>query len=93
MSPSYLHRKAFLTNFEIACEAGILALLADMLWVVHDVLANGMSIWYFVIFLGLFLGNALTVFALCRHHRYYTHRLINKNKRKGYSTTFIQYRA
>lgn len=73
------HLKAFLTNFEIACEAGVLALVSDLLWVVHDVLQNGLSLWYVTIFSGLSIGTILTAFALYRHHRYYTHRLIKKH--------------
>lgn len=81
MNTTY-HKKAFLTNFEIACEAGILALVADLVWLTHDVISNGISIWYILIFLGLSLGLGLTIFALLRHHNYYTHRLLyNKRKR------------
>lgn len=73
-----IHIKAFLTNFEITCEAGILALAADILWIIHDIIFNGMSIWYFFVFLGLFLGLVLTGYALYRHHKYYTHRIARK---------------
>lgn len=81
------HIKAFLTNFEIACEAGILALIADILWLTHDIVDNGMSIWYGFIFIGLVSGLWLTIFALVRHHKYYTHRL--SRKRRSLSSNVI----
>ena len=73
-----IDKRAFLTNFELACEAGIVALAADLLWVVHDAIQNGFSIWYFLIGGGISIGIALTAFALVRHHKHYTHRLMRK---------------
>ena len=81
--PIDLHKKAFLTNFEIACEAAILALVADLVWLSHDIMANGLSLWYIIVFIGLFTGTGLTVFALVRHHKYYTtKKLAPKKNRK-----------
>lgn len=70
------HTKAFLTNFEIACEAGIIALAADLIWLTHDIIANGLSVTYVVVGTGLFVGLVLTTFAAVRHHMHYTHRLV-----------------
>lgn len=74
------HKRAFLSNFEIACEAGIIALAADLLWVLHDVLANGLNIWYILIALGLGSAIGLTALALYRHHKRYTHRFLRNRK-------------
>jgi hypothetical protein len=73
------HKRAFLSNFELACEAAIVALVADLLWLLHDIVANGMSIWYGGVALGLILGVTFTIVALVRHHKRYTHRFL-KNK-------------
>ncbi len=73
-----MHIKAFLTNFELACEAGILALMADLLWLTHDIVVNGAGIVYGVVGMGLAGGILLTSYALVRHHKYYTHRLMRK---------------
>ena len=76
-----LHKKAFLTNFELACEAGIVALVADLIWLVHDITNAGMSVWYAIVATGLIFGVAVTAYALARHHKYYTHRLVCKMKK------------
>lgn len=77
------HNKAFLTNFEITCEAGVFALIADLLWLIHDIAFNGFSWWYGVVFGGLSLGLLFTMFALYRHHKNYTHRIIRKLIRRN----------
>lgn len=73
-----IHQNAFLTNFEIACEAGVLALLGDVIWLIHDAVSYGFSFWYGIVLTGLLGGLILTVFALYRHHMSYTHRFAKR---------------
>lgn len=82
---SKFHRRAFLTNFEIACEFAIIALLADLLWLSHDVVQNGFSLCYGLVGTGLTLGILGTSFALIRHHKYYVHRFASKRCRVKYT--------
>jgi hypothetical protein len=72
------HSEAFLSNFEVACEAGIFALIGDILWLVHDITINGLSAWYLGVLFGLTVGLGLTILALYRHHMSYTHRLLKR---------------
>jgi hypothetical protein len=85
----HLHRQAFLTNFELACEFGVLALVTDFLWVLHDVSQNGISTAYILIGTSLLVAAFGTAYALYRHHCHYTHRLVHKYMKarytKGYS--------
>ncbi len=86
MPKKEVHKKAFLTNFELACEFGILICLTDMLWLAHDIFSNGLSIWYMLVGGGLTLGLIGTIWVLWRHHKVYTHRLvlrIRNNRRKA----------
>ena len=78
-----LHRRAFLTHFEIACEFGILICLTDMFWLIHDIVYNGFEVWYMLVGMGLTIGLLGTVWVCWKHHKQYTHRLIHKkiNKR------------
>lgn len=66
--PLNIHTKVFMTNFELACEGGIFALVGDVAWVAHDVFYNGFSLWYGFIFTMLSLGLMITYYALHRHH-------------------------
>lgn len=73
-----IHTKAFLSNFELACEWGILTVIGDIVWLTHDILANGMSLWYAFIGMTFILGIVGLVYVLYRHHKAYTHRYLNK---------------
>lgn len=78
MSNTELHIKAYLTNFEVALEAGILVIIADILWLLHDILVNGLSVYYTSIGLLMSIGLLISIYALYKHHRAYTHRLMKK---------------
>lgn len=80
MNTNQVHIKAFLTNFEIACEGSIIALFADLIWLVHDIIYNSFSIWYAFVFIGIVSGIVLTTFALVRHHKYYTKKVFHKQQ-------------
>ena len=77
-SVSQAHNRAFLTNFELACEAGMLAILIDILWLSHDIVLNGLSVWYSFILLGFVSALVFTGIVLYRHHVSYTHRVLKK---------------
>jgi hypothetical protein len=72
------HLKAFMSHFELACEFGILICLTDIVWLFHDITANGLSLTYSLIFLGLVTGLLGTVYVLYKHHKAYTHRLASR---------------
>ena len=82
-----LHTRAFLTNFEMACEFGILITAADVVWLLHDILTNGVSLSYILIGILLLIGLIGLVYVIYRHHLHYTHRLIqriiNRRAKKG----------
>lgn len=73
-----LHTKAFLGNFELACIFGIWICTTDLVWLTHDILSNGLSVWYVVVGFGLIVGNLGTLFVLVRHHQQYFRKLIHK---------------
>ena len=72
------HTKAFLTNFEMACEFSAITVAADLIWVAHDILINGLAISYVVIAVLLLIGLIGTIYVLYRHHKAYVHRLSRK---------------
>ncbi len=73
-----LHIRAFLTHFELACEFGILITLGDLAWLLHDIYVNGFNFVYAIIGMIFIIGLIGTTFVLHRHHKVYTHRLVNK---------------
>ncbi len=75
-----VNKRAFLSHFEMACEFAILIVLADMTWLVHDIISNGLNVWYVFIMLGMLVGLVGTVKVLYNHHVRYVHRFI-KNRR------------
>lgn len=62
------HVSAMMDVIEIALIASIVALVADLTWVLHDIVANGMSVVYAFIGGGLFIGLVLTGVSLYKHH-------------------------
>lgn len=76
----YIHKKAFLTHFEIACEFGALICLTDLFWLSHDIMTNGLNIHYIIVGIGLSIGLIGTLWVLIKHHKAYTHRAFKKLK-------------
>lgn len=74
-----------MTNFELACEVAALICAADLVWLLHDILLNGMSIWYGIIGTGLTVGFVGILIVIYRHHKVYTNRLLSKISKKGKS--------
>jgi hypothetical protein len=70
--------QAFKTNFELALLCGIIITAADILWLVHDIMQNGWSVWYIGVMCGLSVGLALTVAVMVRHN----HLTVNTIKHK-----------
>lgn len=62
------HTKALSDTIELSLLASFIALVADMMWLLHDVYTNGGSLIYIFIFTGLMVGISLTGIALKRHH-------------------------
>lgn len=62
------HLRTFRSHFEVACLFGILAISVDILWVIHDILANGLNTFYFSILLGLCIANLGTIYVVWKHH-------------------------
>jgi uncharacterized membrane protein len=67
--------KAIGSNFELACVAAVIALLADLTWLSHDIFYNGFSIVYGIVGLGLIIGIVLTVIVIVRHNSKLTKKL------------------
>ncbi len=67
-----VHRKCHIQTLSDAIElsliASLCALVADIVWLLHDVASNGISVVYCIVFVGLLLGNVITSIALYRHH-------------------------
>lgn len=61
--------KALSSNFEIVCIVSTIALIGDMVWLTHDILVNGMSLWYAIVGSGLITGIIGTITVLIRHYR------------------------
>ena len=63
------HILAMSSTMEIIIIASVIALVADMGWLAHDIWHNGMNLWYSVVGLGLSSGTFMTIYALRKHHR------------------------
>lgn len=63
-----LHIKALSSGVELALVSGVVSLGADVLWLAHDVVANGMSVIYGMVGSGLMTGILIAVYALCKIH-------------------------
>lgn len=63
-----LHIKALSSGVELALISGVVSLGADILWLVHDVVANGMSVVYGTVGFGLIAGVLIAVYALYKIH-------------------------
>lgn len=58
-----------LANFELIGLAGLLALLGDVVWLVHDIVANGLNLWYVTVGT-LFAGSIIaTIIVLLKFHK------------------------
>lgn len=82
-------KKAFLTNFELGCEGAIISTLTDVYWVICDASGFHNLINYIGIGLGLTIGIGIIIFALNRHHQYYTHRLFMKKHKKSVKRNYV----
>lgn len=63
------HMKALAETLELSLIGGLLASSVDLLWIVSDILHNGLKAHYFIIFIGLFLSTIILTISLVRHHR------------------------
>lgn len=63
------HIRAMSSTMELIIIASLVALIADLSWIAHDIYYNGLSVWYSVVFTGIFSGTAMTLYALRKHHR------------------------
>lgn len=63
------HLGAVMDVIELALIASLIALIADLGWVIHDVSSNHMSIAYGFIGGGLLIGIILTSLSLYKHHK------------------------
>lgn len=68
-----------MTSFEVAAGAGIFALVSDEFWLLHDILTNGLSIWYILVGIGLLVGIIVTGYAWYHHHKH----VIKKRMRRA----------
>ena len=58
-----------LDAIEVGALAGLMALTSDLVWVVHDVVVNGMSVWYGCVGTGLSLALLVTGAGWVQHVR------------------------
>jgi hypothetical protein len=63
------HLEAMQEVFELVLIGSMIALVADTLWVFHDIATNGMNIYYGVISTGLISATVVTLKATLKHHR------------------------
>lgn len=63
------HMKALAENLELGLIGGLLASGVDSLWVVMDMLHNGVHWHYIIILIGLTLSTIVLTIALIRHHK------------------------
>jgi hypothetical protein len=61
--------KALAETLELSLIGGLLASSVDLLWVCMDILHNGVSAHYVIIFIGLFLATGVLSVSLKRHHQ------------------------
>jgi hypothetical protein len=69
--------KALKTDFELIGIAGSLALLADLIWLSHDIYVSGISIWYSIVGLGLLSALLVSLFIIYRHNASYVKKHTN----------------
>lgn len=62
------HLQSLTDVVELSLIASLIALIADLSWLMHDIYVNGLSILYILVFTGLFTGIIITGTALKRHH-------------------------
>ena len=62
------HIKAMSGTMEIIIIASVIALLADTLWLGHDMYENGFGLWYLMVGIGLLSATLITAWALRKHH-------------------------
>jgi hypothetical protein len=69
MSIETRHRlSAMRSHFELACIAGMAVIVADILWLSHDIYVNGFSIVYGVIGSFMIIGLIATVIIVYQHN-------------------------
>lgn len=61
--------KALGSYFEIACIMSLVVIAADMTWLLHDILINGLSITYTIIGTGMLIGFIGTLYVTIAHNR------------------------
>ncbi len=62
------HIRAMSSTMEIIIIASVIALVADLSWLLHDVYENGLGMWYSLVGLGLLSATGMTGWALRKHH-------------------------
>lgn len=63
------HLKALGDTVELSLCAGVTAIVADLVWLTHDILSNGLSAVYSAVATGLLLGLIITAIALWNYHK------------------------
>lgn len=62
------HLQALSENLELGLIGGLLASSVDSLWVIMDMIHNGVHWYYIIILLGLLTSTLAIAIALQRHH-------------------------
>lgn len=78
---SVIHKhtiKAVATNFELSCIFGLVITLGDFVWLIHDVIDNGISTTYCVVGMLLIVGMLGLVYIIYRHNISLVRRLNRK---------------
>lgn len=63
------HLKAFSNAIELLTIAGALGLATDVVWMLHDIHSNGMSLSYGLLITGLITATVITIYAGIVHHK------------------------
>lgn len=62
------HTACVLELFELLTVAFTVALMADLLWVVYEIIISGISVGLFLVFSGLLISFIIVLFGLSRYH-------------------------
>ena len=66
-----LHLDIFKSDFESICILSLLIVFSDMIWLFHDIVANGLNLCYIIIGSGLLIGLIGILIIAWRHHKKY----------------------
>jgi len=87
------HIKALKESIELTIIGGLVALVADLGWLLHDILTNGLSIYYILVGTGLLTGTIITASALFAHHDKSVHKITKKLMKEKVSIQRAKRRA